>query len=405
MKNILVAADEFHPYSNANTICLDRILDAFVRNGFDVTVLCFAYDKALPLREERRGCHVRRMFVSFDWAEKILQNKILHSGNPIASKLFMYLSRLEYLYGRALKTLRLLRLYRSLRRDKSFDLLLSGLCPIASHRLAYSIARRSKIPWIMYNMDSYVFNCGSMRTVGRRKRTEQKWCGKAAAVVNTIGLSAHNAQNGYFPYRGLPQLEIPLPNLEIGDPIAPDPVHTDADKIVLRYMGSFHEDVRRPDTLMQFLNKLDAGAFSVEFYGGCCGYVQKKYATLPACLSLMGNTTVERCRELTRTADILINIGNDCTNQMPSKVFEYIASGKPILNFYTRGDEPGLQYLRRYPRILHLRNADDADADALRALPSTPEVTAEELRGIYKDVLSETVCDQVVRFAEKVVGT
>ena len=403
MKKVLVIADEFHPYSNANTNCLDKILDGLVRGGFDVTVLCFSYGESIPTQDERNGCHIRRIRVPYDRFEQRFDKKLFHANNPFSSMLLSLFSKAEGIYGRYYKQRRIIRLCKSWRTEP-FDLLLSGLCPIASHMFAYMIAKREKYPWILYNMDSFVFNCETKQTINHRKRIEKKWCKKAVAVINTFGLCEHNRQNGYYPYRCLPQLEIPLPNLEISDTLFTTQ-NKQSGKIVMRYIGSFFENVRRPDTLLQFLEKLDAQEFTVEFYGSCCDYVRKQFTHLPNCLSLMGFVTADECKALTQTSDILINVGNDCTNQMPSKVFEYVASGKPILNFYTRGDEPGLQYLRRYPRILHLRNADDADADALRALPSTPEVTAEELRGIYKDVLSETVCDQVVRFAEKVVGT
>ncbi len=36
-------------------------------------------------------------------------------------------------------------------------------------------------------------------------------------------------------------------------------------------------------------------------------------------------------------ADILVNVGNAVAEVKPSKTFEYISTGKPIVNFYQKG--------------------------------------------------------------------
>ena len=48
-------------------------------------------------------------------------------------------------------------------------------------------------------------------------------------------------------------------------------------------------------------------------------------------------------------ADVLINIGNSISNQLPSKLLEYIGTGKPIINFYRINNDTSNHYLSKYP--------------------------------------------------------
>jgi len=51
-------------------------------------------------------------------------------------------------------------------------------------------------------------------------------------------------------------------------------------------------------------------------------------------------------------ADILINVGNAIPEFKPSKIFEYISTGKPIVNIYYPGSKD--EVLNKYPLILQI---------------------------------------------------
>lgn len=67
-------------------------------------------------------------------------------------------------------------------------------------------------------------------------------------------------------------------------------------------------------------------------------------------------------RRLQNEADILVNLGNQVANQLPSKLYEYLGSGKPILHLAARPDDPALPLLARYPLALVRFDADPAPA-------------------------------------------
>ncbi len=53
-------------------------------------------------------------------------------------------------------------------------------------------------------------------------------------------------------------------------------------------------------------------------------------------------------------ADILVNIGNATPHQLPSKLVEYAAAARPILNLATTADDTAARFLAAYPAALTL---------------------------------------------------
>ena len=107
--------------------------------------------------------------------------------------------------------------------------------------------------------------------------------------------------------------------------------------------------------------------------------------------------------------DVLINIGNSVLNQMPSKIFEYISSGKPIINVFKSPDCPTLKYLTRYPLALNLFEGDIAEHPAEKAAEVRAfcresrgkRVPAEEIQKTFAantfEAFADTIAEWVTR--------
>jgi len=76
-----------------------------------------------------------------------------------------------------------------------------------------------------------------------------------------------------------------------------------------------------------------------------------------------GPVPAETARTMQAQADVLLNLGNAVDNQLPSKLFDYFAAGKPVLHLCVIENDPALPYLARYPLalVLHQGQADAAD--------------------------------------------
>ena len=58
------------------------------------------------------------------------------------------------------------------------------------------------------------------------------------------------------------------------------------------------------------------------------------------------------------SADVLLSIGNVESPMAPSKIYEYMATGKPIIHTYTYEKDPCIEPLNKYGNSLILKNDD-----------------------------------------------
>ena len=72
-----------------------------------------------------------------------------------------------------------------------------------------------------------------------------------------------------------------------------------------------------------------------------------------------GRVSAAEAQEVMNSADVLVNIGNLMNNQLPSKIFDYISLGKPIVNVCKNRDCPTLPYMEKYPLSLNLFEEED----------------------------------------------
>lgn len=130
------------------------------------------------------------------------------------------------------------------------------------------------------------------------------------------------------------------------------------DSITLMYAGAFYKKIRNPLPVMVIMEKVNNIRFDLYVTSRECGDILDKYKSnsirvydaVPAS---------EYKHKICYEYDILVNVGNDCDFQAPSKLLEYVSTGRPIINFYYRKDSQ-FELISHYPLGL---NVDVRDAD------------------------------------------
>lgn len=139
------------------------------------------------------------------------------------------------------------------------------------------------------------------------------------------------------------------------------------------FCGNLHPEIRRPAFALALFQALALPDLTLVLAGGgwepFAAEAEAAKAAMGDALDLPGLVPPDKARRLLQSADVLLSIGNTVDNQMPSKVFEYIGTGKPILHLTANDNDPALPVLARYPLAFTLREADGPTpkaADALR---------------------------------------
>ncbi len=393
MANYLVINEEFYPYTNASTNCLEKILQELTTTGNSVTVMSCAYDEAIPEKETYQGYTIRRIHAP----KKVLEcfYKFPFPNEKIFKKIT---GTLTIVWGRVTNKFKYIKLYNKLKKDKCFDYIISIHCPQRNHNLAFLLADK-KTKWILYYFDPLVYNSEFGGKAWYKKLKEKLWDKKAYRVICVEGILEENCRNGYKSFKTTPKLSLPLPNFKIDNTQFTSP--DNSDKIILRYTGSFYKKIRNPDYLITLLENLDPQKYIVEFYGYSCYYLKSITEKLPDCISIKEDVSIEDCHKIVETADILINVGNKCTNQIPSKIFEYIATGKPIINIYYDDNDPSLPYFQKYPVVLNIKQGETTDIDVFETFCSTAKpVSKDMILDLYKDVTTANIVKKFCDFVE-----
>lgn len=127
------------------------------------------------------------------------------------------------------------------------------------------------------------------------------------------------------------------------------------DSIDCVFAGRVYAGIRNPAFTIDLFRRLPE-RINLKLYGVTQKELERLFSIslLPNNVACCGLVSVEEAEKAMQNADILINIGNIMMNQVPSKLFSYISTGKPILNICVNQDCPSKKYLEQYPYALSI---------------------------------------------------
>lgn len=120
-----------------------------------------------------------------------------------------------------------------------------------------------------------------------------------------------------------------------------------------------------------------------------------------------GPKPLKETKEALANADILVNIGNSMLNQVPSKLFEYISYGKPIVNICKNRNCPALPYLSKHKYVLNLYEEDEIFEDQVKLLNEfiadnyQNRMSVDEIENAYKKCTPQFCAEQMLEVFEK----
>lgn len=211
----------------------------------------------------------------------------------------------------------------SIVNDERIEALVCMIAPIED--LYITMAAKLKIPIYLYQLDPF-YNLHDIENK-RLKRQFVHYIKKVSHVFTTellMNQYYHDCKLKRYIWKmsivQFPKLKNHVASRGVG-----------SEKIVLLYAGSLYGD-RRADYLIDLSKCLPNDSYIV-FCGNC--------ETKEELMSLKRNGIVckgycsreELAKEMD-SASFYINIGNRVKNQLPSKVIDYIGTGKPIINLF-----------------------------------------------------------------------
>lgn len=133
----------------------------------------------------------------------------------------------------------------------------------------------------------------------------------------------------------------------------------DKNKINISFLGVLYKNLREPGGVLKLVQdaaKSDQRILTklkLHFWGNIsqCYDIFEKYPDVANLIEFHGMVSKEDSWQVMRQSDILLNIGNKTSYQLPSKVVEYATTGKPIINISTIEGDSSKNYLTDHPCV------------------------------------------------------
>ena len=156
---------------------------------------------------------------------------------------------------------------------------------------------------------------------------------------------------------------IPLPYMLIEIPTTKKEYFS-SENINLLYAGRFYRSIRNPEYFFRAFLEIENPKIILHLYATSdCEQLIEKYIRLSKDRIIRYDPVgIEEIQKIMTKADILISIGNSSAAFKPSKTFEYISAGKPIIHFYQNGNRDDI--LDQYPLSLQI---DQNEPDIIKS--------------------------------------
>lgn len=408
-KRILVALPTFYPSKDANTQCAMRILSE--SKSFCYTVFMEKEDELSDI-EKINGIEIIRY-------PKRSIRKDISDGNirglvtcfiryifaKVKSKFFWGDVNFSRVYNFIMEYQRFINI-------DDYSAVIGFINPIESLLMVAYIKEKHDIPAQVMYFDPFFSNeTKSEKGFWRRKRIEEKALRRLDKVLVTSYV-----KRDFCKYRlNVDSSKVMINELPgIRPIIQPSRVVISEDRNIIKcfFIGNLYWNIRNPISLIKAFSQIPYNVH-LYFVGGCFDgeiseLLEKENVRLSNNVHFLGSVSPEKAEEYLGTADVLVNIGNSVSNQVPSKIFDYMSIGKPILCIIKNDEDPSLEYLDKYPLCLcinekelntdyglhlvidFLENNGNGERVAYDVVSKTmPELTVERVRGIFENCLSD----------------
>lgn len=290
---------------------------------------------------------------------------------------------------------------RDLCRINHFDWVISVSHPFSGHMVAWLIRKYAYgAHWFVDIGDPfYLMTEPSPNNRSLYARLNRWMESRILDCADAISVTTESTQRLYeveFP-RVCGKMHIMPPLLSLPTVVPAAKRHPDSGVIRLVFVGTLYKRLRNPQYLLECFTAVAAAlpqaAIELHFYGAINDCEDELNARPLAVRDVVvTHGLVERSEVLQAmvNANVLVNIGNDSESQLASKVIEYMAVGKPILNFVSLDNDTSVAALSDYPSALTLKRDSFISpklvtmlCDFILSPPSVPATVAEAMRDRY----------------------
>lgn len=246
-------------------------------------------------------------------------------------------------------------------KQKKIDCIFTICSPFAAHMAGKKYKENNlDIRWITYTVDPFtsgmrannIYLFPKLHT-NRNLKEEQNVYRKAD--YNLVSEEIYDNNKDVFSLAAektnpLPYLIKKIPQTE-GE-------HFPKDKINLLFAGRFYKEIRNPEYLLKLFIAMNDDNILLHLYSksDCEDLVDSYISKSKGRIIKYSQVSATEIKKIMMSADIMVNVGNSISEFKPSKTFEYISTGMPIINIYENGLIDNV--LEKYPLAIQVEKTN-----------------------------------------------
>ena len=354
--NVVFLVANYEPYCDPTTRIAKKCMTYFVNRGDHVSVISIAtINSKLQMVDE--GKNIIAMYNKQEIKEQknenywaVMVSKIRHT--------------LVFPHGFRWYVENAIQEIEKLEKELGVDALVAVSAPYA----AILVGQRWKCKHpqcrlINYIVDPYRFTSKIERLFYGRTFNKIESCAYLAADYNLVFDGIKDSINA------LPEAKTSIlyTQIDVGKRYCKRQIHKRI-KVQLAYSGGFYYEFRNPSFMMEVLDMLPQNQVEIHIYsnGSCADLLDPFYNKSNSVFVKEQWVEHDELQEKLRGMDFLLNISNGISGFQPSKLFEYIATGLPIISFYTNGLKE--EILGRYPLSIQIDCDNESKDEALQKI-------------------------------------
>ncbi len=367
--NFIILQEGYDPISDANAICAKALVDELKKQNHQVYVVCDGIEGKEALFSQDSSIHHVKT------KKHLLFNKqnFLGKVSAILNRLFLIpywpIRFPRKIKGYVVKIETLLTTINDIQQTILISIYMN------SEMVEAGFLIKKKYPtlsWIIYNLDGIRAGFGISNHKWLRKM-DLKWHNQRSALADVIVQMQSNQEDyihsilSKYVYKTV-FLDLPLIVETKSNHLN---VHQNKKNITFVYGGRFYKQIREPYYLLDWFKELLKNREATFFCYTQFAYIEEIEQVEQETggrLKRLDYISPEEMDVAIENADCMINIGNNSSTLIPSKLFVYMSACKPIVHFVTDMNDSCLPYLQKYPLALIIDQRESIKTSVAKTL-------------------------------------
>ncbi len=423
-KRILVITHDYWPEASARAIRWSTITEYWAQKGYTVHVVAL-WKPGLAKFEILNGVHLYRV----GWDASIIHNFLSNlrfkqfqegeNGSSPKTNIGKLSSLAKFFYDISFKQIRwpdyafswyfpALNKASQLMEVENYGTVISVSFPFTGHLVGLSLKKKfSDFFWLVDVGDPFSWleelQTNNFRLFKKINIFAEKMVFEAADAITVTAKATWERYLELFSFASSKTTVIPhvIPHRRNSKP---SPLFwDDSSKIRLVFVGTLYRKVRSPDFLLRLFLELQKTELKdnieLHFFGNindCWDCFEGHELLLNETIFIHGLVKPNQAQQVLTEASILVNIGNETPYQLPSKVVDYISTGKPVLNIMKTPQDSSAEFFKHYPAVFCLLESEQVIGSPqlkqlFRFIENPPEISHDTLQQLCHPFQVESI--------------